>query len=155
MKTHVRIFTLLFAAILLLGSAAAPALACDPPPPATGCGTPGYWKNHPEAWPVDEITIGGITYPRWEAIWLMGWDGGDKTITMFRALVAAKLNVMAGNEGSCVTGTIQAADDWLRCNGPAGWNLVQGQSCAWRTGECLYLRLDAYNNGELCCPARD
>jgi len=31
---------------------------------APGTGTPGYWKNHPEAWPVEEITIGGVTIQR-------------------------------------------------------------------------------------------
>jgi len=30
---------------------------CDPH-------TPGYWRNHPEMWPVEYITIGGITYSK-------------------------------------------------------------------------------------------
>ena len=59
-----------------------------------GTGTPGYWKNHPEAWPVDEITIGGVTYTKVEAIAIMNTpEKGDKTYTMFSALVAATLNV--------------------------------------------------------------
>ncbi len=29
--------------------------------PNPGTGTPGYWKNHPEAWPVDYIKIGYTT----------------------------------------------------------------------------------------------
>src|SRR4051794_26153743 len=33
-----------------------------------GTGTPGYWKNHPEAWPTQTITIGGGTYTKAAAI---------------------------------------------------------------------------------------
>jgi len=33
-----------------------------------GTGTPGYWKNHPEAWPVSSITVGGLTYTKAQAI---------------------------------------------------------------------------------------
>src|SRR6185295_7670920 len=32
-----------------------------------GTGTPGYWKNHPAAWPVASITVGGITYTKAQA----------------------------------------------------------------------------------------
>src|SRR5690349_6339236 len=32
-----------------------------------GTGTPGYWKNHPEAWPAS-IVVGGVTYTRDQAI---------------------------------------------------------------------------------------
>jgi hypothetical protein len=30
-----------------------------------------------------------------------------------------------------------------------------GATSPWRTGEPLYLKLDAYNNGLLCAPHRD
>ncbi|MFT3894745.1 MAG: hypothetical protein QM730_24205 [Anaerolineales bacterium] len=36
-----------------------------------GTGTPGYWKNHPEAWPVSSITIGEQTFTKDQAIALM------------------------------------------------------------------------------------
>ena len=32
-----------------------------PPPCSPGTGTPGYWMNHPDAWPVEGIVIGGVT----------------------------------------------------------------------------------------------
>jgi hypothetical protein len=65
---------------------------------APGVGTPGYWKNHPEAWPVANITIGGEEFTKAEAIAIMNEPvQKDKTYTMFPALVAAKLNVLIGN----------------------------------------------------------
>ncbi len=123
-----------------------------PSPPGTG--TPGYWKNHPDAWPVDFITIGGVTYSKAEAIAWMQKGDGDKTLTMFRSLVCAKLNVFMGNEYSCVADTIVAADQWMATYGPVGSG-VKAKSEAWKMGEPLYLTLDAYNNGKLCAPHRD
>ena len=119
-----------------------------------GTGTPGYWKNHPEAWPVETITIGGVVYTKEQAIWWMNQPDGDKTITLFRALVAAKLNVLIGNDDSCIAGTISAADAWFVTFGPVGSG-VPARSAAWRIGEPLYELLDLYNNGGLCAPHRD
>jgi hypothetical protein len=121
------------------------------PPAAPGTGTPGYWKNHPEAWPVDQITIGGVTYTKEQALgWLGQNDRHDKTITMFRSLVAAKLNILIGNDDSCIADTILAADAWMATYGPVG-SLVRANTPAWRMGEPLYWELDDYNNGLLPC----
>lgn len=129
---------------------------------APGTGTPGYWKNHPNAWPVDEIIIGGVTYSKDMAIGLMGCPDGNKLFTMFRALVAAKLNVLVGNDASCIAGTIAAADAWIADNAPDGMPTackgdpkVKASSYAWRIGEPMYWMLDDYNNGLLCAPSRD
>lgn len=122
---------------------------------APGTGTPGYWKNHPEAWPVDEITIGGVPYAKEDAIEIMKTPGkGDKTYTMFGALVAAKLNVLIGNDDSCIAETITEADAWMEANGPVGSN-IRANSVAWKEGEPLCFELDDYNNGKLCAPSRD
>jgi hypothetical protein len=120
----------------------------------SGVGTPGFWKNHPEAWPVDTITIGGVTYTKAEAIaWMDAAEKGDKTLTMFSQLVAAKLNVLAGNEAGCINGTIAAADLWMATYGPVGSG-VKASSAAWAIGGPLATTLDDYNNGRLCAPSR-
>jgi hypothetical protein len=119
---------------------------------APGTGTPGYWKNHPEAWPVSSIMIGGFTYSKEDAISHMSTAGkGDKYGTMFNALVAAKLNVLIGNNSSCIASTIAAADAWMAQYLP----VVRGNSYAWSLGEPLYRMLDRYNNGGLCAPRRE
>jgi hypothetical protein len=119
-----------------------------------GTGTPGYWKNHPDAWPVQSITVGGVTYSKSTAIALLGKVGKDKSITMFSSLVPAMLNVMIGNDSSCVATTIAAANDWMATYGPAGSN-VKASSAAWAQGEPLHQQMDAYNNGLLCAPHRN
>jgi hypothetical protein len=119
-----------------------------------GTGTPGYWKNHPEAWPVDRITVGGVTYTRDQAIALLDKVGKDRTITMFSSLVPAILNGLIGNDDSCVASTIALADTWLTTYGPVGRN-VHAASYAWKVGEPLHRHLDNYNNGMLCAPHRN
>lgn len=126
-------------------------------PAGPGVGTPGYWMNHPGAWPVDEITIGGVTYSKGDAISTMQKSvKGDKTFTMFPALVAAKLNVLIGNDDSCIADVITAADEWMATYGPVGSGVkAGGKDSPWREGEPLYETLDDYNNGDLCAPSRD
>ena len=126
------------------------------PPPSPGTGTPGYWMNHPEAWPVPGIDIGGIYYPKAEAINLMfRGPAGDMTYVMFAALVAANLNVLIGNDASCISSTIAAADAWMILY-PVGSGVgAGGKTSPWRAGEPLYKMLDDYNNGLLCAPSRD
>ena len=126
-----------------------------------GTGTPGYWMNHPEAWPEDSIFIGGTRYDKYVAIELMRMPvANDKTYTMFAALVAAKLNAALGCATVCpggvnVAATITAADAWLY-QYPVGSEVAAGgKTSPWRIGEPLYLLLDAYNNGLLCVPHRD
>jgi hypothetical protein len=118
-----------------------------------GTGTPGYWKNHPEAWPVAQITVGGRLYTRDQAIAVLWQSGSDKTLTMFSSLVPAMLNVLIGNEPSCVEATITAGNNWL-ASYPVGSN-VRASSVAWKLGEPIHRHLDNYNNGMLCAPHRD
>jgi hypothetical protein len=125
--------------------------------PCDGCTrTPGYWRNHPDEWPVDEITIGGVTYTKGVAIiYLQTRTAGDKSLTMFKALVAAKLNALAGADTSCIAETIAAADAWMLEN-PVGSNVPGGGvDSPWRDGEPLKNALDDYNNGLLCAPYCD
>jgi hypothetical protein len=118
-----------------------------------GTGTPGYWKNHPGAWPVNSITVGGISYSKDDAIMWLGKVSRDKTTTMFSSLVPAMLNVMIGNDGSCINATIAAANAWMATYGPVGSG-VAASSYAWSVGEPLHQTMDIYNNGQLCAPHR-
>jgi hypothetical protein len=125
-----------------------------------GTGTPGYWKNHPDAWPVSTITVGvvngvgGVTYTKAQAIMWLGKVGKDKTTTMFSSLVPAILNGLIGNDTSCVSDAIKAGHAWMAAYGPVGSG-VAGGSYAWSVGEPTHQTLDAYNNGLLCAPHRN
>jgi hypothetical protein len=156
---HIRVVALA-AALMPLASLAPAAAQCVPTPSNSctptvvgpGTGTPGYWKNHAGAWPVESITVGGDTYTKAQAIALLGSSGKDKSITMFSSLVPAMLNEMIGNDISCVASAMATADAWLATHGPAGSN-VAGDSAAWVIGEPLHMEMDNYNNGLLPCAA--
>ena len=110
--------------------------------------------DHWDDWEIRGVPVGGIYYPAEAAIDLIKAPvKGDKTLTMFPALVAAKLNVAIGNPSHCIAGYIAAADEWMYDYPPGSG--VKANSDAWDVGEYLYWKLDAYNNGYLCAPSRD
>jgi len=163
MKSKKVLAVLLVVLVLgLLALSSASATGCPPPPtkpPKCVCmRTPGYWKNHPEAWPVDAITIGGVTYSKDMAIGIMNEPvGGDKFRTLFPALIAAELNVSECTPWcGRIYVAIDAARDWVADN--AGSRPVKANSPAWQgkeSGEYWYEKLDSYNNGFECEPACD
>ncbi|HEX3557099.1 MAG TPA: SdrD B-like domain-containing protein [Thermoanaerobaculia bacterium] len=125
-----------------------------PSPTAGGTGTLGYWKTHPEAWPIQSITIGGITYTRDQAIvWLGTPVRGDESIALFHQLVPAELNAIMSNNISCIFPIIQAADAWMAQH-PVGSG-VSTSSTIGQQGNALEVQLDSYNNGNLCAPHRN
>jgi hypothetical protein len=124
-----------------------------------GTGTPGYWKNHRDAWPAAGVTIGDVQYSIDAAIQLMGKVSKDKSVTMFASLVSAKLNTtlspLLDNNYDCIAGTLLKADAWMKAN-PLGDGIdVRASSQEWFDGEPLHSRLDDYNNGKLCAPHRN
>jgi hypothetical protein len=136
-----------------------------------GTGTPGYWKNHPEAWPAAGVTVGGVFYAKtsaptpgndiWDAIAKMGKVSGDKTYSMFAALVSAILNTtpaapgaLPPNNPSCISATIASANDWL-ADHPVGSG-VKASSGDWQlAAQEWHQLLDDYNNGKMCAPHRN
>ena len=80
-------------------------------------------------------------------------ERGDKTKTVFRHLVSAKLNVIIGNKSDCIMDEILAADAWMALH-PVCSN-VSGDSAAWSGIADTANLLDDYNNGRLCAPHRD
>jgi len=130
------------------------ALDCPCEEDGPGTGTPGFWKNHLCAWPVDELVIGGRVYCKALAVVLMNMPvNKDKTYSMFQQLVAAKLNVAAGNEHGCIDAALAAADNWMSTH-PVGSG-VKASSQAWQSISSIHQQLDDYNNGRLCAPSRD
>jgi hypothetical protein len=124
-------------------------------PPVTnapGTGTIGYWKNHPNEWPAGcDLTLPGSgSNPQVFAMNILGAPvKGDKTVSLAKQLIAAKLNVCAGNDSSCVAQTISDATAWLNTYGP-----VFAQLKSWNGGDVYQEILDDYNNGKLCAPHR-
>jgi len=84
-----------------------------PPAPSDQCVfTQGYWKNHPEAWPVSALKLGNIIYTQTQLLAILGTPAaGNGLISLAHQLIAAKLNILSGAIApSVVIGAIAAAD---------------------------------------------
>lgn len=160
MKKTVIFWLVLLFGVSFMGISTAIACECGP----VGTGTPGYWKNHPEAWPVDEICFDGIAVPCISKEEALGYLGSpvkrDKWITLFKAYAAAYLNVKIGN---CAPFCDYAGMGDINLSSVAHWLVnnmgepVRGSDDEWQYshGEAQYWCLDDYNNGLLDMPSRD
>jgi hypothetical protein len=88
--------------------------------PETSCTfTQGYWKTHgpipvgnnSNEWPVTSLTLGTVSYTDLELLSIFNTPaGGNGLISLAHQLMAAKLNIANGADGSSVAGAIAAAD---------------------------------------------
>ncbi len=110
----------------------------------------GFWKTHPNAWPVDSLALGCEIYTKEEAIYLMKAPvRGDASLILAKQLIAAKLNIENGSDPAPIEDTIEAADELL-CTFTD--RLPLGMRPFTNDGrEMVHLAgvLDAYNNGWL------
>ena len=122
-------------------------------PPVTVCPLPqGYWKDNAGSWPITELTLGSETYSREELMAILTTPVGrarnaDASIILSYQLIAAKLNIANGADGSEVLSTIAAADSLLTSF--AG-SLPFGVAASSTNGRLMteYGRiLDVFNNG--------
>jgi len=137
-----------------------------PPPPPSGDActrTIGYWKNHAGFGPQADVVTPLLP------VWL-GTSGGAKSVHVMTAalavalldrsgdasnginklyaqLLAAKLNIKNGADGSAVLQTITQADAFLAMHAAAAWSSLSStqrqQVLAWMS------TLDDYNNGRI------
>jgi hypothetical protein len=122
---------------------------------ATPTGTPsgcvfgqGYWKNHPDQWPVTELQLGNVTYTQEELLSILHQPvRGNGLVLLAHQLIAAKLNIANGADASCIQQTIADADALIGdlVVPPVGTGyLAPGDVSA------LAETLDQYNEGMLC-----
>jgi len=71
----------------------------------------GYWKNHPVAWPVLALDLGGESYDQAELIGLLETPSrGDASLILAKQLITAKLNIANGSDPSPVVSEVADAD---------------------------------------------
>jgi hypothetical protein len=83
------------------------------PPASTDCVfTQGYWKNHPEAWPVSSVKLGNVIYSQAQLLSIFNTPAaGNGLISLAHQLCAAKLNIASGAVAPAVTLAAVAAAD--------------------------------------------
>ncbi len=115
----------------------------------------GYWKNHCEDWPAEEIDVGNATYSREEALnMIIGANAKDASRMLSAQLIAAKLNRLCGvsptfhykDKSMNIDEVISDADSFLTEH-PFGSN---PEGDLRETALHLKDMLDAYNSPDEC-----
>jgi hypothetical protein len=76
--------------------------------------TQGYWRNHPNAWPVTSLTLGTVTYQAAELMAILDNSAqGNGLVELAHQLIAAKLNIANGADQSAVQQTIVDAETMI------------------------------------------
>jgi hypothetical protein len=107
--------------------------------------TQGYWKNHPNAWPVSSLELGNVTYTKASALAILGTSvNGNGLIALAHQLIATKLNLASGST-SAVTQAVADADALIGdlVVPPDGTGYL-----ASATTSALTHALDDYNTGK-------
>ena len=92
---------------------------CDELPPEACTLTQGYWKTHgpiptgnnQNEWPVNSLTLGTVAYTDLELLSILNKPAaGNGLIALAHQLIAVKLNIANGADGSSVAAAVAAAD---------------------------------------------
>ena len=126
-------------------------IACEP---EGGCTfTQGYWKTHgpiptgnnSNEWPVASLTLGNVSYTDLELQSIFDKPAaGNGLISLAHQLMAAKLNIANGADGTSVAAAIAAADALI---GNLVIPPVGGGSLPSSATSSLTSTLDSFNNG--------
>ena len=118
------------------------------PTPSGGCVfSQGYWKNHPDQWPVTQLQLGNVTYNQQELLSILHQPvNGNGLISLAYQEIAAKLNIANGADGSCIEQTLAAADALI------GDLVIPPVGNGSLRPTIYVVPLTQYNEGELCVP---
>ena len=113
----------------------------------------GFWKNHPQAWPVTELQLGNVTYTKDQLLSIMHEPvHGNGLVSLAHHLITAKLNVANGADPSCIQQTIADADALI---GDLIVPPVGDGFLAPGDVNALKDTLEDYDEGHLCAPSCD
>ncbi|MGH7723930.1 MAG: hypothetical protein ACREOU_00735 [Candidatus Eiseniibacteriota bacterium] len=107
--------------------------------------TQGFWKNHPEVWPVVGLTIAGHFYTASELLDIFNEPArGNGLLILAHQLIAAKLNIENGADPTAASASIAAAEALIGALiiPPVGGGFLDPDDVSALTGA-----LDLYNNG--------
>jgi hypothetical protein len=108
----------------------------------------GYWKNHPDEWPVESLEIGGVVYGAGELAALLKMPvRGDASVILASRLIAAKLNIAAGSDPRPIEETIADADAALGEYSDGVPCRVRPSTGAGKSMIALANELESYNSG--------
>jgi hypothetical protein len=73
--------------------------------------TQGFWRTHPDAWPVSSLTLGTVSYTQSQLLQILGQPAqGNGLVILAHQLIAAKLNIANGADPADAAQAIADAD---------------------------------------------
>ncbi len=74
----------------------------------------GFWKTHPELWPVTSLTLGSVTYDQAQLLSILNSAvTGDASLILAKQLIAALLNLANGSSPVPICDTLADANSAL------------------------------------------
>src|SRR5437764_473064 len=111
----------------------------------------GFWKNHPDQWPVTQLQLGNVTYTQQQLLSILHQPvRGNGLVLLAHQLIAAELNIANGADASCIQQTIDQANALI---GDLVIPPVGDGYLAPRDVSALADTLDQYDEGRLCAPS--
>jgi hypothetical protein len=87
-------------------------LPCNPGQNCTY--TQGYWKNHPDVWPVQNLMLGAVSYNASQLLQVLNRPAqGNGLVILAHQLIASKLNIANGANPAAVQQSIIDADSMI------------------------------------------
>jgi len=110
--------------------------------------TQGYWKNHPEAWPVGStpMFLGTVSYTQAELLQILNQPAnGNGLVILAHQLIAAKLNTFLAAPPPSIATAIAQADAMIgnQVVPPIGNGYLDPSQT-----DALVIQLDDFNNGK-------
>lgn len=128
-----------------------PTSTATPTPTGTpvGCVSgQGFWRNHPNQWPVTQLQLGNITYNQQQLLSILQQSvRGNGLVLLARQEIVAKLNIANGADGSCIQQTLADADAMIGnlVVPPVGTGFLSPSAVSADVET-----LGEYNDGDLC-----
>ena len=87
---------------------------CSTAPCGGGIGgcthTQGYWENHPNTWPVQNVMLGALNYPQVQLLQIFNRPAtGNGLVALAHQLMTAKLNIANGADPSAIQSAVTSA----------------------------------------------
>jgi hypothetical protein len=87
-------------------------LPCNPGQNCTY--TQGYWKNHSDVWPVQNLTLGAVSYNKLQLLQILNRPAqGNGLVILAHQLIATKLNIANGADPTAVQQSVIDADGMI------------------------------------------
>ena len=112
--------------------------------------TQGFWKNHPDQWPVYELYLGCELYDMDDLLELLDTPvRGDASLILAHQLIAAKLNIANGSDDGPISAVIATIDLKLcDISGRFPYDVAPKTTDGKAMVKAAAI-LDQYNNGDL------